>query len=83
MADTYYTSLCRAWLDHEILIEPNRQEELLEIGSRRGGVEYICEWIMDRLQSPDNSKTRSDLLDHIESIDLIKISEALFTEYSV
>ena len=82
MADTYYTSLCRAWIDHEILTAPNEKEELFEIATERGGVEYISEWVMDKLQTLDNSKTGSDLLDHIEEIDLVRIAVVLYEEYS-
>lgn len=78
MSRTYYTSLCMAWLDHEVLIRPDEQEKLFElIVNQNGNTECICEWLIDRLQGANDSKTKSDLLDNLEEIEFAKIAEIL------
>ena len=84
MTKSYYTSLCRAWLDHNVLGKPSEQERFIELNCVEGNIERTCEWIIDRLQSADSgSRTEVCLQDHIEEIDFIMIAEALSEQCSV
>ena len=83
MTKSYYTSLCRAWLDHEVLEKQSEKEKLAEtLMEKRNTKEFLCEWVIDRLsQSEDNSNTRFQLLEHFADIDVLKISECLYEEF--
>ena len=54
MTKSYYTSLCRAWLDNEVLNRASERERVVEMCSNGKSVEHICEWMIDRLQGADN-----------------------------
>lgn len=78
MTKSYYTSLCRAWLDHNVLDKPSEQERFIELNCVEGNIERTCEWIIDRLQAAySGSYTEKCLREHIEEIDFIMIAEAL------
>ena len=84
MTNSYYTSLCRAWLDHEVLNRPGKKERLVEMiisATAPHSAEKVCEWIIGELQDGGASNTRSQLIDHQEDIDLVSIADILSREY--
>ena len=83
---SYWTSLCLAWLDHEVLNTPDEKERLVELVSELDGgcLERICEWIIDTLQAEKHADTtHSRLMEHQEDIDYIAIAGALCEEWSL
>lgn len=82
MTKSYYTSLCRAWLDNEVLNRASERERVVEMCSNGKSVEHICEWMIDRLQGADNDgDTERCLQEHIKEIDFVIIAKALREQY--
>ena len=82
MTKSYYTSLCRAWLDNEVLNRMSEKERIVELCSDERDIESLCEWIIDRLQSSDNGgNTERCLKDNIKEIDFIVVARALREQY--
>ena len=86
MANSYYTSLFRAWLDHEVLSKPEAKDYLIEIICEDNGkcLERVCEWLIDSLYDTRSvSNTHTELLEHEGDIDFIRISRLLCEEYKL
>ena len=86
MTNSYYTSLFRVWLDHEVLNRPEEREHLIEMICEDTGrcPERVCEWVIDALHSKDSaSDTHSRLIEHQEDIDYIGVSRALCEKYAI
>lgn len=84
MSGSYYTSLCRAWIDHEIINIPSEKERLVEICTDERSLERVSEWVIDKIQDADNgNSTVRCLQDCIDKIDFIIIAKGICEEYAV
>ena len=86
MTESYYTSLFRVWLDHEVLSRPEAKEYLVEMicEDTCRCPERVCEWLVDVLHSKNSvNDTHSRLIEHHEDIDYIGVSKALCEEYVI
>ncbi len=83
MNRSYYTSLCRVWLDHEVLSNPDEREWIMEMLTNKNDInERFCEEVINKLQTSEG-KTQAtvQLLDHLIEIDFTHIAKLLCDEY--
>lgn len=85
MKKSYYTSLCRVWLDHEVLSKPNEREWIVEMLTNKNDInERFCEEVINKLQTSEGkNQTTVRLLDHIMDIDFMVIVKSLCDDYIV
>lgn len=85
MKKSYYTSLCKAWLDHEVLSKPGEKEKIIEMVANKNDLsERFCEETIERLLAEKEKKQITiQLLDHLADIDFIRLSNILCEEYTI
>ena len=84
MKKSYYTSLCKVWLDHEVLSKPDEKEKIIEMVANKNDLcERFCEETIERLlDGKEKKQITVQLLDHLADIDFYRLSKILCEEYT-